>query len=479
MTVSKVIYLLIALLFLNFASPLFAQMAPNILLIIGDDMGVETLASYGVVDDPPTTAALDELASDGVRFTNFWSQPVCSPTRATLLTGRYGFRTGVGRPVDVGPMQEPPAKPNDAPGESFDHPNAASRADRALPRAPLSIEEFTLPRAIKQGSAQMYSTAAFGKWHLAGVANGWVDHPNAVGFDHFAGLMGGAPESFFAWNKVTNGVVTGEVGYAPKDKTDDAIEWIREQDDNPWFLWMAFNLGHTALHLPPPEYLQSDYSHLDRDEVRREYWADYFDAMMEAMDTEIGRLLGSLAPGVRENTYVIFMGDNGTFAPIAKEPYRTDRAKGTIYEGGVNVPLIVSGPAVESAAISNALVNSTDLFATILEMAGIDPDAVVPTNVTSDSVSFFPALANPSGQSARQWIYADEFFGGFAGVEGADYAMRNERYKLLRFEGQMEFYDLHSDPYEHEDLLQRSLSDTQRAAHLELEKQIADLRSSN
>ncbi|MDD9996867.1 MAG: sulfatase-like hydrolase/transferase, partial [Rhodospirillaceae bacterium] len=76
--------------------------APNILLIIGDDMGVETLASYEVGENPPATAALDELARQGVRFTNFWSQPICSPTRATMLTGRYGFRTGVGRPIAHG-----------------------------------------------------------------------------------------------------------------------------------------------------------------------------------------------------------------------------------------------------------------------------------------------------------------------------------------------------------------------------------------
>ena len=79
-----------------------AQAAPNILLIFGDDMGVETLASYGLGENPPITAALDELAREGVRFTNFWAQPVCSPTRATIITGRYGFRTGIGRPAGGG-----------------------------------------------------------------------------------------------------------------------------------------------------------------------------------------------------------------------------------------------------------------------------------------------------------------------------------------------------------------------------------------
>jgi len=109
---------------------------PNIILIIGDDMGVETLASYGLGENLPKTAALDELAREGVRFNNFWAQPVCSPTRATLMTGRYGFRTGIGRPVAQGEMPAPPEKPAWAPAESKDHsyPYNASAADRALPR---------------------------------------------------------------------------------------------------------------------------------------------------------------------------------------------------------------------------------------------------------------------------------------------------------------------------------------------------------
>ena len=92
--------------------PRAAAAAPNILLIFGDDMGVETLASYGLGEYPPTTATLDRMAQEGVRFTNFWSQPVCSPTRGTVITGRYGFRAGIGRPVNGGPpLPNPPEKP--------------------------------------------------------------------------------------------------------------------------------------------------------------------------------------------------------------------------------------------------------------------------------------------------------------------------------------------------------------------------------
>ncbi|MDZ7684502.1 MAG: sulfatase-like hydrolase/transferase [Gammaproteobacteria bacterium] len=142
------------------------------------------------------------------------------------------------------------------------------------------------------------------------------------------------------------------------------------------------------------------------------------------MDSQIERLLATLEPEERENTYVIFIGDNGTWDPVVSEPFRHGRAKGTVYEGGVNVPLIVTGPGVERGGVSEALVNSTDLFTTIIEMAGIDPDQAIPDEVTHDSVSFLSTLSNPDAPSPREWIYADEFFGGFEGVETADYAMR-------------------------------------------------------
>ena len=460
--------------------PTLANTAPNIILIIGDDMGVETLASYGLGENPPKTAALDELAREGVRFNNFWAQSVCSPTRATLMTGRYGFRTGIGRPVEHVEMPDPPAIPAWAPAESTDHsyPHAASAADRRLARPFLLPDEFTLPMALKTNPDLGYSTAAIGKWHLAGDGNGGIDHPNLAGFDHFAGLLDGGPESYFAWNKVVNGEVTGKVGYTPADKVDDAIAWLDAQDENPWFLWFAFNLAHTPLHLPPKEHRQSDYSDIDPSEMRREDYQASFAAMMEAMDTQIDRLLATLDADVRENTYVIFMGDNGTWDPVVSAPFQHGRAKGTVYEGGVNVPLIITGPGIERGGVSERLVNSTDLFATIMEMAGVDPDEAVPDEVRHDSVSFFAALSNPDAPSRRDWIYADEFFGGFNGVETADYAMRGTRYKLLRFDGQEEFYDLHADPYEHADLLRGELSTEQRAAYEALKAEILLLRGS-
>ena len=448
--------------------------APNILLLMGDDMGVETLASYGVGENPPTTAALDELARQGVRFTNFWTQPICSPTRATMLTGRYGFRTGIGRPISHGsPMPEPPSKPEWAP---YERPIMVRDVDEV----PLYLlpEEFSLPMALKANADLGYATAAIGKWHLADVPNGWIDHPNLVGFDHFSGLIEGETHSYFAWNKVVDGEVTGTTGYTPIDKADDAIRWIDERGGDPWFVWLAFNLPHVPLHLPPAETLQSDYSHLDSESVPEALLPDYFAAMVEALDTQIGRILASLEPDVRENTYVIFMGDNGTPGAHVSPPFRRGRAKNSVYEGGINMPFIISGPGVARGAVSDALVNSTDLFVTIMEMAGIDPAEAIPDEVTHDSVSFSYALSNPDAPSRRDWLYADRFDRGLAGVQSGDYAMRDRRYKLVRHRGEEEFYDLRVDPFENVDLLAGDLSREEQTAYRSLSEQVLALRAS-
>lgn len=463
-----------------------AHAAPNILLIIADDMGVETLASYGVGQNPPKTATLDEMARQGMRFTNFWAQPVCSPTRAAIITGRYGFRTGIGFPVfplsrDLPEVPEIPEWASPAPGaprvmaggaDFFNH-----KPGFELPRHGLLPEEFTLPMAFNANPDLGYSTAAVGKWHLADVSNGSIEHPNRVGFEHFSGLIDAAPAHFFSWNKIVNGEVTGETGYAPVDKTDDAIDWIAKQDDEPWFLWFSFNMVHTPLHLPPEETWQSDHSNLDSKEISESDREGYFDAMIEAMDAQIGRLLGSMDAHVRDNTYVIFVSDNGTAFANVRAPFRSDRAKGTVYEGGVNTPLIITGPGVESGTVTDALVNASDLFVTIMEMAGIDAQETVPEDVTHDSISFMPVLADADAPSPRDWLFVDQFFGGFAGVETADYAMRNERYKLLRFDGEEEFYDLQNDPYEHENLLSGDLTTAERVEYETLREQIAELRA--
>jgi len=475
----KCIYLAAVVMIIAVVSQRQAEAAPNILLIIGDDMSVETLSSYGIGANPPKTAALDQLAIDGVQFSNFWSQPICSPTRATIMTGRYGFRTGIGWPVG-GVATEPaiPARPAWAAFEGPGMGGGMAATNPTVPTPGLAPEEFTLPMALKANPELGYSTAAIGKWHLADVDNGWQNHPNQVGFDHYSGLIPGITESYFAWQKVVNGEFEPGVGYTPADKADDAIAWIDQQGDEPWFMWFAFNLPHTPLHLPPGENWQTDHDELDRNAISAEDSIAYFNSMIEAMDTQIGRVLASIEPEVRENTYVIFLGDNGTIGRWISPPFDSARAKSTIFQGGVNVPLLITGPGVARGAESQALVNSSDLFFTIMEMAGIDPANTVPDEITTDSVSFFSTLSDADTPSPREWIYADVFGGGHPGVADANYAIRDARYKLLRHEGLEQFYDLIDDPYENRDLLTRNLSGREHAAYQDLSERVHQLRNS-
>jgi len=453
---------------------------PNILAIIGYDMGVETLPSYGVGSQTPTTATLDRLADSGVRFSTMWAQPVCSPTRATILTGRYGFRTGVGGPTGDGEARGFIPEPLPVPAGVVEFGGMAGGMGMAGggpggmgaggTRWGISLDEYTLTQALETHPSTDYDKAAIGKWHLADVRNGWQDHPNLIGFDHFSGLIRCCAESYFSWTKLVNGEYSQQTGYAVSDKVDDAISWYdgRSEDTDPWLLWLAFNTPHTPIHMPPRHLLQSDYSNIDLDDMQQDQTL-YFDAMIEAMDTEIGRLLDHIGPNVLENTYVLFIGDNGTGANVIREPFRPGGAKGSVYNGGVAVPFIVTGPGVPEGRVSDALVNSTDLFATILEMAGLDVDQSIPDDVVLDSVSMMPYLSSPELPSIRGTIYADNFTTTL-GVKSGAYAIRGEQYKVLVDQGVESFFDLRADPYEHLNLLERDLTDEQR-------KEFENLRS--
>lgn len=460
---------------------------PNILVILGDDMGVETLASFGVGTQTPRTATLDALAERGVRFTNMWSQAMCSPTRATILTGRYGFRTGVGGPTGDnearGPMPEPPPVPAGVVefgmgagmgmGKGFTFTGSAVGA-----RWGIAPDEITLTQVLADRPELGYDKAAIGKWHLSDVRNGWQDHPNLVGFDHFSGLVRCCPESYFAWVHLENGEFSTRSGYAVTDKVDDAIEWLGNpsERDAPWFLWLAFNTPHTPIHMPPRDLLQSDFSDFGEADAEQQD-PRFFDAMMEAMDTEIGRLLDHIGPDVLDNTYVLFIGDNGTGSNAVRAPFRPGYAKGTLYNGGIHVPFMIAGPGVASGAASDALVNSADLFATLLELAGVDSAEAVPEGTTVDSVSLVPYLSDPDHESIREWVYADAFTTD-AGVESGAYTMRNQRYKLLVDQGVEHFFDLQADSYEHNDLMIGDLSEEEQAQLDSLRAQIAALHGS-
>jgi arylsulfatase A-like enzyme len=385
---------------------------PNILLVIADDMGLDASPCYGIGSEKPDMPALESLCEGGLVFENVWSNPLCSPTRATILTGRYSLRTGIGTTV---------------------------RGSGGI-----ALTETSLQRLLDERAPTGYSHAVFGKWHLADRTNGGPENPNRMGVGHFSGIFRGQGD-YWNWRRTENGQTRVVAGYSTTVFTDDAIAWIQQQR-GPWFLWLAYTAPHAPFHLPPADlHHRSELSGDSADIAAR--LLPYYLAMLEALDHEMGRLLSSLPPDVRENTTVIFIGDNGTPGRVAQPPYRRRRAKGTLYEGGIHVPMVVAGAGVtRQGEREAALVNTTDLFATIAAMGGAEVDRV------GDSESFARLLTD-RGAPKRSFAYA-EHFNSQPFARDHDWAIRDDRYKLVLFgRGERRLFDLIEDPFERRDLL--------------------------
>ena len=425
------------------AAPLAAQ--SNVLVIVADDVGVDMVGAYQEGTQLPRTPRIDALAGEGVLFRNAWSPPICGASRASLLSGRHPFRNGVG---NIGAM-------------------------------PLS--EVTIAEVLKADPVTDWATAMFGKFHL-----GSPTVPNAQGFDQYQGWLNnlgprpGETKTLDFWNydEVTNGVTAYiQNQYAPIRKVDGALAWIGAQT-KPWLCIVSFHLAHDPFHAPPP-HLHSHgtlppYIHGISDP------RPYAEAMVEAMDTEIGRLLDGLGPARRETTHVFFVGDNGTPPEVVLPPITPDHAKLSPYEGGVNVPFIVAGPAVSGGGREvGTLVGMTDLFATIAELCGIDlaSDPQL-AGVALDSQSFAPWLADPllafgPAPQQRRYVFSERFKPSSAALgaeQSARRTVRNARYKLIRTieHGLLqpeEFYDLWLDPFEETNLLGGALT-SQESQHL-------------
>ena len=176
-------------------------------------------------------------------------------------------------------------------------------------------------------------------------------------------------ESYYNWQHTENGQVSTSNEYATSKLTDDAITWINDQEQ-PWFLWLAYNAPHTPFHAPPSDLhyqgsLPEDQASIDTNPL------PYYLAAIEAIDSEMGRLFNSISSEDLENTVIIFLGDNGTPGQVVQQ-YHSQRAKGSLYKGGINVPMIISGKGGNRInAQVDALISTTDLFATISELCGI------------------------------------------------------------------------------------------------------------
>jgi arylsulfatase A-like enzyme len=386
--------------------------APNFLVIVADDLGTDKLAAYGEGRVVPSTPHLDKLAAESVLFRNAYVYPVCSATRAALLTGRYGRRTGMGGIIELG------------------------RSEYELPLA-----EVTLPEALDLGGRAkglQWSAIAVGKWHLAGYQTpSAFRHPLLQGFDHYRGTFGnlvntsrpyGQRGSYYQHERTVDGQQSWSTTYATTETADDAIAALGELE-GPWLLWVAFHAAHSPFDPPPPALARAPATAADP-EFRRQH------AMVEALDTEIGRVLAALGPQ-REHTYIVFVGDNGTDKGAVLPPFEPSHAKASVYEGGTNVPLLIAGPRVGKGE-AQALVHAVDLLPTLLDLAGVPPPDVV-----LDGVSFARVLSDPSHRGPRKTIFTERFSPVGPGPYDLDMvAIRDERYKLLRMRGKLTFHDL-------------------------------------
>jgi arylsulfatase A-like enzyme len=415
-----------------------ASRRPNILFVIADDVGMDvTTGMYpGLIDDlvkkygpsglnhpdfqkikgkPASTPVLDKFARQGMRFANVWAHPFCSPTRATILTGLYVGKTKV-----------------------------ATYAD------PLSSKHTSFVQRLKDEGG--YSTAIFGKWHMAGLPGKPADYPGMkpkqAGFELFKGNMHAAIASYWNYEYQVQDANTpadqwrtepmpkkslpniASTNYAPVVKVADTIEWItareKENPQKPWFAWVAFNLSHTtaiqqpsAMAVPNADTLDAA-SYKEMKECGGMFGSNTVGscsgealnrAMTNSLDTIFGKLLEAV-DALDPNTYVIFVSDNGT--PMYGRPNldfidnmyitRKGRGKGTAYESGALVPLVIRGPKIAANTQNNGFAHVVDLFSTILKIAKITPPKNVSNSdgtgtVPVDSISLTPILFNKAKAS--------------------------------------------------------------------------------
>jgi arylsulfatase A-like enzyme len=354
---------------------------PNVLLIVGDDMGYADVGFHGCQDIP--TPHLDALAAAGVRCTNgYVSGPYCSPTRAGLLTGRYQTR--------------------------FGHEFNAGGAGTGLP-----VSETTIADRLK---AAGYATGLVGKWHLGGEAK---YHPQERGFDEFYGFLEGSHDYFKDAGILRETQPVEEKEYLTDAFGREAEAFIERHQGQPWFLYLAFNAVHTPMQVDDPRLAK--FANIS-DKRRRTYAA-----MMSAMDDAIGRVRKKVADaGLEQNTLVCFVSDNGgptmpgvTVNGSINKPLRG--SKRTTLEGGVRVPFVVTFPGKLKPGVYEKPVIQLDLNATALAAAGIkiEPDWKL------DGVDLLPHLTATNAAVPHETLYW-RF--------GQQMAIRDGDYKLVRYD---------------------------------------------
>ena len=417
--------------------PVQPERMPNVLMIMIDDLGWTDLHVQG--NDRLETPVIDRLAAEGMRFTdNYAAAPVCSPTRAAVITGLSPARLAITNHITGNQDQ-------------FQPEGAVLRAAEMVNH--LDLDYVTLAEQLKGAG---YATAFLGKWHLSGTNDEMSTvepgrRPEYQGFDvNIGGVSFGGPPSYFDpyRNPALEDREQGE--YLTYRLADETIGFIEEHQDEPFFI----ALWPYTVHWPmeAPQALVDKYA----DRAGFEDYGDGIEAstryaaMIEAMDAAIGRVLATLdALRLAEETLVIFTSDNGAYGGVTDlSPLRA--AKGHLYEGGLRVPLIIRWPGqVEPGSVSAIPVISMDFFPTILDAAGLDAMSGTPL----DGESLLPLLRR-SGPLERDALYFHYPNYAFHGENRLGGAIREGRYKLIHYydDDSVELYDLVDDLSEENDL---------------------------
>jgi arylsulfatase A len=408
---------------------------PNIIVIMVDDLGWMDLHCYGngLLDTP----AIDQLAVEGMRFTDAYAaSPVCSPTRAAMMTGQSPGRLRL---------------TNHAPGHEDGFSLEGSNLQEAESVRNLPLAQVTIAERL---SAAGYVTAHVGKWHLSYVSKdseAGIDEldlrPEHQGFDvNIGGYSRGGPASYFApfENPALPDKQEGE--YLPRRLADEAIAFVQENRDKPFFLsWWPYSVHYP---MQAPEELIAKYRQREGPGIKDPVYA----AMIEGIDTEIGRFLKALDDqGLRKNTLVIFKSDNGGYNGDNR-PLRG--FKGMLYEGGIRIPWIVRWPGqVEPGATCSTPVISTDCYPTLLEVVGLEPSAGRPL----DGQSLLP-LFTQSGRLDRDALYFHYPNYAFHKQNRLGGVIRAGEHKLIKRydDGSVELYNLTKDIGEQQNLAQQS-----------------------
>jgi len=355
---------------------------PNIIFILADDLGIGEVGCYG--SDNNKTPNIDQLAKNGMKFNHAYTAPLCGPSRALILTGRYAFRTGAVNQDNVAKI-----KPS---------------------------EETLIPSVLK---TEGYKSAMIGKWSQFGLT------PADFGFDDYITFKGSG--GYWAKNKKdyqVNGETKtlGKQEYMPDLMHNQLVKFIKQNNNHPFYVHYAMSHVHNLIQETPDSKPDSK---------------DFYAENVAYMDKLVGKLIKTLEElNQRENTLIVFMGDNGT----ASEQYQKatiggkllSGKKGSMLEGGSLVPMIANWPGVISTnKVTDDLIDASDILPTLADIAG----AKLPTNKVLDGRSFVPQLKGQKGNQ-REWIFMEL---------GSQWYVRDQKFKLNR-EG--ELFDMSKAPFE-------------------------------